>query len=369
MEAIDTVNQLSQLEFHRSYICDKPVVIKGGVKNSKMFNRWTLPYLQSKIGSRMVQVSYNKVGVFNYNAERTKVPFDELIALATSERSDNKSYYLQQASIVEHLPELLEDVERPGLILDTDMVNDPYLWLGAAGCVSRLHFDNEDNFLIQIKGRKEVYLFSPADTIYLYQSEKAGGTHMSEIDLDNIDHERFPLARHARKYHCIVEAGDMLFIPHNWWHHVRSLDTSISINYWFTRFDVVDSSGLESAGVQDLCGLIKQFVDRGASIDHKDVDGEALLLKAIRKGYANVVEAFLTLGADPNVKSYRSNPDGTSALLLAIANRNPEIVRLLLRFGADDLQTSNKAAAFDLAKKLGGAQVAQLLEESLLKTS
>lgn len=32
---------------------------------------------------------------------------------------------------------------------------------------------------------------------------------------------------------AILGPGDMLFIPKKWWHYVRSLTTSISVNFWF----------------------------------------------------------------------------------------------------------------------------------------
>jgi ribosomal protein L16 Arg81 hydroxylase len=29
--------------------------------------------------------------------------------------------------------------------------------------------------------------------------------------------------------------GDVIYIPRGWWHHVRTLDLSISVNFWWAR--------------------------------------------------------------------------------------------------------------------------------------
>ena len=31
----------------------------------------------------------------------------------------------------------------------------------------------------------------------------------------------------------IIYLGDMLYIPPKWWHHVRSLDVSFSVSFWW----------------------------------------------------------------------------------------------------------------------------------------
>ena len=44
----------------------------------------------------------------------------------------------------------------------------------------------------------------------------------------------------------ILEPGDVLFVPRQWWHFVKSLDTTISVNTWIElvilhdrdRFDI-----------------------------------------------------------------------------------------------------------------------------------
>ena len=48
---------------------------------------------------------------------------------------------------------------------------------------------------------------------------------------------------HSRQHHprfvgtpfteALLGPGDMLFIPKSHWHYVRSLTTSVSINFWF----------------------------------------------------------------------------------------------------------------------------------------
>ena len=42
-------------------------------------------------------------------------------------------------------------------------------------------------------------------------------------------------------YVCDLESGDVLYVPHNWWHHVESLSDSISINTW-VELDKVDDN-------------------------------------------------------------------------------------------------------------------------------
>ena len=56
------------------------------------------------------------------------------------------------------------------------------------------------------------------------------GTTSSEMDVDHYDAARFPLFAKAKEYRVVIQPGEMLFIPRGWWHHVRSLDKSISVS-------------------------------------------------------------------------------------------------------------------------------------------
>lgn len=89
-----------------------------------------------------------------------------------------------------------------------------------------------DNLLAQVTGRKRVVLFSPQDALHLYLSGRLlwkcpppHDVHLSNIsfdpsgdksevlDIDSPDLDRFPDFVKARRWECVLEPGDLLFIP------------------------------------------------------------------------------------------------------------------------------------------------------------
>lgn len=48
------------------------------------------------------------------------------------------------------------------------------------------------------------------------------------------DLEQFPRFAEARYREVLLRPGDALFMPQGLWHYVRSLTTSVSVNYWFS---------------------------------------------------------------------------------------------------------------------------------------
>lgn len=59
----------------------------------------------------------------------------------------------------------------------------------------------------------------------------------SKVDLDNPDYMKFPLAENLPFLDCILEEGEMLYIPPKWWHYVRSLSLSFSVSFWWSDMD------------------------------------------------------------------------------------------------------------------------------------
>lgn len=39
----------------------------------------------------------------------------------------------------------------------------------------------------------------------------------------------------SKARNVVLEAGDVLYLPHGWWHYVENLETAISINVWIPQ--------------------------------------------------------------------------------------------------------------------------------------
>jgi hypothetical protein len=114
----------------------------------------------------------------------------------------------------------------------------PRIWIGNRA-VTATHHDMASNVAVVVAGRRRFTLFPPEQVANLYIGPfefTPAGTPASLVDPEAPDLERFPRAAeaiaHART--AELEPGDAIYIPHMWWHHVRSLDPlSILVNYWW----------------------------------------------------------------------------------------------------------------------------------------
>ena len=108
----------------------------------------------------------------------------------------------------------------------------PRFWLGPAGTVTPLHCDFDDNIFAQIWGSKRIFLSPPHHDEFLYKSEANAILFGSPFDPEAPDFDKFPLARQATMIECIVNPGDLLYVPAGWYHQVRALTFSLSSNRW-----------------------------------------------------------------------------------------------------------------------------------------
>lgn len=108
----------------------------------------------------------------------------------------------------------------------------PRFWLGPAGTVTPLHCDYDDNIFAQIWGTKRIFLSPPHHDEFLYPSEANAILFGSPFNPEAPDFEKFPLARQAAMIECIMQPGELLYVPAGWYHQVRSLSFSLSANRW-----------------------------------------------------------------------------------------------------------------------------------------
>jgi hypothetical protein len=113
-----------------------------------------------------------------------------------------------------------------------EKMGPPRFWLGPAGTVTPLHCDYDDNIFAQIWGSKRIILSPPHHDEFLYTREANPVLFGSPFNPEAPDFEKFPLARQAAMIECIVNPGELLYVPAGWYHQVRALTFSLSSNRW-----------------------------------------------------------------------------------------------------------------------------------------
>jgi hypothetical protein len=99
--------------------------------------------------------------------------------------------------------------------------------------------DESNNVACVVAGRRRFTLFPPEQIANLYIGPldfAPTGAAMSMVSLRDPDFTRYPKFRDAlpAAQVAVLEAGDSIFIPPLWWHHVESLEPfNVLVNYWW----------------------------------------------------------------------------------------------------------------------------------------
>lgn len=219
----------------------KPVIITGLVETWDAFEAWSPEYLQETVGDQRVTVDVSTDGNFKPDPGSSieAMPTEEMsvrdyVAWLVGPRDSGKSYYLTQQSLLGRFRALLDDVAIPDLFPRQDL-KEANLWIGAGGNTSPLHCDFMNNLLAQVRGRKRILLFAPGEhgNLYPFPPWHSLPSHLSRVDADRPDLGRYPRFTRAQRYECVLETGEILFIPVYWWHQVTGEGLNVSINFWW----------------------------------------------------------------------------------------------------------------------------------------
>jgi len=250
---IERIDNPSPETFRRRYLSRGHPVILRGIADAWAARRWTPEFFEEKYPR--VEIGYetwegdestNDPLEFAREQRRGKIPFADFVRLVRAGGPSRKNYCTQFV-LFDAIPELRHHVAS----LDAYMGHEAYpeavrkrlqmpatLWFGPEEVVSTAHFDRSDNFNLQLFGRKKWTLFPPeaSDALYYPCADLPTGLlHFSPVDIEHPDLRRFPKFAHARPIEFVLEPGELLFLPAGFWHHVRGLETSLSMNFFFFR--------------------------------------------------------------------------------------------------------------------------------------
>ncbi|HHH29893.1 MAG TPA: cupin-like domain-containing protein [Polyangiaceae bacterium] len=217
--------------FSRYYATNTPVILTDYVTEWPAFERWTPAHFGERYGELLVSVAEGRDSDPNYdqNTDRLTVtmPMKELVARVQAAGESNDFYMVARNRNLQepHLAVLFDALKLDRGLLDREqIVGACQLWFGPKGTVTPLHHDTSNILFCQVYGEKRIRLASPLETDLLegaramysaVDPEATGpdGGAASEVPFSDVT----------------LAAGEALFIPVGWWHHVRALSVSISV--------------------------------------------------------------------------------------------------------------------------------------------
>ncbi|KAF9930831.1 Lysine-specific demethylase 8 [Linnemannia zychae] len=252
----------------------KPIIITGGIDHWPARERWTDldticriagpdRLVPIEIGSQYTDEQWTQKLVTMRDFIQTYLMGQSNSNVGEDER-DNEGRadqttdigYLAQHDLFAQIPRLRRDIDIPDYCLVSPNEQEGYnppddvllnAWFGPQGTVSPMHTDPYHNLLAQVVGRKYIRLYAPSETAKLYcyggdvsqneQEQEGASNNMlsntSQVNVEKPDLERHPRFVEAEYVEAILAPGELLYIPFQWWHYIRSLSTSFSVSFWF----------------------------------------------------------------------------------------------------------------------------------------
>ena len=224
---VDTTEDISASKFVEKYVdAKRPVVLKGLAKDWPAINKWNPDFFSDNYGD--TKVVYNLYDVNNVQRSTLKDFFVEY-----GKKDTEIPAYLQEWWFLAFHGELADDIEIPEhFALDQNKkllgFNNSTLWLGPDKSYTPVHQDTTftNIWTTQIRGNKEWLLFDPSSEL------------LANEDGDP-DYENFVSQNEGKIFHCVLEPGDILYVPFRWWHRASAIGDSFSMNTFYISDDIV----------------------------------------------------------------------------------------------------------------------------------
>lgn len=235
-QQLERVADLSVEDFRRDYLARrKPVVLVGLVRDWKAVRTWSPDALHRRYPRLSVMSLRTVEGRVAVDGAKGSIEecgsLEDVVGGICEGRGDR---YLSTRLAA------LPDEARAEIAIprhcDGSAWTNGKLWVGATGNVAPLHRDLAENVHAVVWGAKRFTLVDPRQSARLYPHRFFDPfPNGCRVDIEAPDLERFPAMEGLSRLVADLNPGDAVYIPRRWWHHVRTLEPCVSVNFWWAE--------------------------------------------------------------------------------------------------------------------------------------
>ena len=236
----------------KGFIKDWPIV-KKGQESETALQSYLLKYASGQdlvvgCGSPDIdgRIFYNEA-LTALNCKAYKMPLADLFGQINKHQGDTPPplYYMGTTSVEAYFPNLRQE-NNIHIAGKSPAMN---MWMGNQSIIPA-HYDVPNNIACNIYGKRRFTLFPPEQIANLYIGPldfTPAGQSISLVDFKKPDLIKYPKFKQALAHAQVaeLEAGDALFLPSMWWHHVEGLaHFNLLATFWWSSTDhLTDESG------------------------------------------------------------------------------------------------------------------------------
>lgn len=249
LEPLQHAAALSRADFRAQHVQrSRPVVLRGAASHWPAMKSWTFPSLGALFGEQRVRVrgSDSALDVFFGGQHEREMTFSQYLdEILDTKRDGPRPYlgnlWLNHPQMEAAVLKLFEDFQ----FADYFSEEPDYqvrVWVAGQGQRSTIHNDSYENMNAQVVGNKRFLLFAPESHDLLYPQKINDQLWASPVNPQAPQLEAYPRFSELSGFECLLQPGDVLYIPKYWWHQALSESACINLNCWSYSQNAIDAT-------------------------------------------------------------------------------------------------------------------------------
>ncbi|XP_066299717.1 bifunctional arginine demethylase and lysyl-hydroxylase PSR-like [Branchiostoma lanceolatum] len=245
-------NSMSADKFFKKYSSTSTPVVITDVVEDMTHSQWTIEYLRAMIGHKEASVKHVVHGSAEWAQLETARTMKVSDFIDSLDEHNTQKLYLFDWSLPIHCTELSKELTVPKYFChdflkktrEGSLYRDswPSLFVAPSGLSGGLHVDafGSNFWMALFQGRKRWLFFQKEDLPLLYPCYNHSTDPTFDVDVFNPDVQKYPLLSQTHPRECILQPGELLFVPAGCPHRVENLDKSLAVSGNF-----VDESNIQ----------------------------------------------------------------------------------------------------------------------------